>query len=111
MPTEFQALTGMAYDKKNNRVFSAEQIYGRVQMFRYYTDDEAKAELEKRRLATVTTAADGTAAAGSGTSATPAATATGTPATAGSPANEVPAQPSGVFSKIPAAAAQSSAKP
>ncbi len=47
-PAQFQALTGLAYDAKNNRLFTAEQLYGRVQMFRYFTDTEAKAELEKR---------------------------------------------------------------
>jgi DNA-binding beta-propeller fold protein YncE len=48
-PAQFQALTGMAFDAKRNRLFAAEQIYGRVQMFRYYTDDEARAEIAKRR--------------------------------------------------------------
>ncbi len=48
-PAQFQALTGLTFDAKRNRLFAAEQIYGRVQMFRYYTDDEARAEIAKRR--------------------------------------------------------------
>ena len=48
MPGQFQALTGITIDKFN-RVFAAEQLLGRVQMFRYYTDTEAKAELERRK--------------------------------------------------------------
>ena len=43
-------MTGLTIDK-NNRVFAAEQLLGRVQMFRYYTDAEARAELEKRKVA------------------------------------------------------------
>ncbi len=50
MPGQFQSLTGLTIDK-NNRVFAAEQLLGRVQMFRYYTDAEARAELEKRKAA------------------------------------------------------------
>jgi len=48
MPGQFQSLTGLTIDK-SNRVFAAEQLLGRVQMFRYYTDAEAKAELERRK--------------------------------------------------------------
>jgi len=48
MPAQFQALTGLAFDTKNNRLFTAEQLLGRVQMFRYYTNAEAKAELDKK---------------------------------------------------------------
>jgi sugar lactone lactonase YvrE len=44
----FQALTGLYIDK-NNRMFTSEQYPGRVQMFRYFTDDEARAELAKRK--------------------------------------------------------------
>lgn len=50
MPGQFQSLTGLTIDK-TNRVFAAEQLLGRVQMFRYYTDAEAKVELEKRKAA------------------------------------------------------------
>ena len=48
LPGQFQALTGLAVDKFN-RVFTAEQLLGRVQMFRYVTNAEAKAELERRQ--------------------------------------------------------------
>jgi DNA-binding beta-propeller fold protein YncE len=44
----FQALAGLYIDK-NNRIFTSEQFPGRVQMFRYFTDDEARAELAKRK--------------------------------------------------------------
>lgn len=73
MPGQFQALTGLTIDK-NNRVFAAEQLLGRVQMFRYYTDTEAKAELEKRKSARLARkqVADGQRAAG-GSVPTPAA--------------------------------------
>jgi DNA-binding beta-propeller fold protein YncE len=46
-PGQFQALTGLTIDKQN-RVFTSEQLLGRTQMFRYTTNAEAKAELEKR---------------------------------------------------------------
>jgi sugar lactone lactonase YvrE len=49
LPGQFQALTGMAFDQKNNRIYAAEQYLGRVQMFRYYTNDEARAELKRRQ--------------------------------------------------------------
>jgi DNA-binding beta-propeller fold protein YncE len=48
-PAQFQALTGLTFDAKRNRLFAAEQIFGRVQMFRYYTDEEARIEIAKRR--------------------------------------------------------------
>jgi len=57
-PAQFQALTGLTFDAKRNRVFAAEQIYGRVQMFRYYTDDEARAEIAKRRAGKTSKDAD-----------------------------------------------------
>jgi DNA-binding beta-propeller fold protein YncE len=44
----FQALAGLYIDK-NNRMFTSEQYPGRVQMFRYFTDDEARAVLAKRK--------------------------------------------------------------
>jgi DNA-binding beta-propeller fold protein YncE len=46
-PGQFTALNGLAIDK-NHRVFTSEQYIGRVQMFRYFTDDEARAEKAKR---------------------------------------------------------------
>ncbi|MFZ3211150.1 MAG: SMP-30/gluconolactonase/LRE family protein [Terriglobales bacterium] len=48
MPGQFEALTGLTFDQKTNRLFSAEQLLGRVQMFRYISNDEAKAELQRR---------------------------------------------------------------
>ena len=48
LPGQFQALAGLYIDK-NNRIFTSEQYPGRVQMFRYFTDDEARAELAKRK--------------------------------------------------------------
>ncbi len=49
MPGQFEALTGLTIDQKNNRVFTSEQLFGRVQMFRYFTNAEAKAELERQQ--------------------------------------------------------------
>jgi DNA-binding beta-propeller fold protein YncE len=46
-PGQFTALNGLAIDK-NHRVFTSEQYIARVQMFRYFTDDEARAEKTKR---------------------------------------------------------------
>ncbi len=43
----FQSLAGLYIDK-NNRIFTREQYPGRVQMFRYFTDDEAGEELARR---------------------------------------------------------------
>lgn len=51
MPAQFQAMTGVAFDQKNNRIFTAEQLLGRVQMFRYFSNAEAKVELEARNAA------------------------------------------------------------
>ena len=48
LPGQFQALAGLTIDKLN-RVFTSEQYMGRVQMFRYTTDAEARAELERRK--------------------------------------------------------------
>ncbi|MFZ0774677.1 MAG: SMP-30/gluconolactonase/LRE family protein [Candidatus Sulfotelmatobacter sp.] len=42
-PGQFEALVGVAIDKQN-RIFTTEQYPGRMQMFRYVTDDEAAAE-------------------------------------------------------------------
>jgi len=46
LPGQFKALIGVAIDK-HNRVFTTEQYPGRMQMFRYVTDAEAKAEVER----------------------------------------------------------------
>ena len=47
-PGQFRALAGLYIDK-NNRIFTAEQYPGRVQMFRYFTDDEAREQIKKRQ--------------------------------------------------------------
>ncbi|MGZ4815037.1 MAG: 6-bladed beta-propeller [Terriglobales bacterium] len=47
LPGQFNTPGGVAIDNKN-RVFTTEQYPGRIQMFRYFTDEEAKAELAKR---------------------------------------------------------------
>jgi sugar lactone lactonase YvrE len=47
-PGQFRALAGLYIDK-NNRIFTSEQYPGRVQMFRYFTDDEARAQIKQRR--------------------------------------------------------------
>ena len=44
---QFKALVGIAIDKQN-RVFTTEEYPGRMQEFRYVTDDEAAAEKTKR---------------------------------------------------------------
>jgi sugar lactone lactonase YvrE len=51
-PGQFEALTNVFVDKQN-RVFTSEQYPGRVQMFRYVTDEEAeklKKEKEEQRV-------------------------------------------------------------
>lgn len=48
LPGQFRTLAGLYIDK-NNRIFTSEQFPGRVQMFRYFTDDEARAELKRRK--------------------------------------------------------------
>jgi DNA-binding beta-propeller fold protein YncE len=47
-PGQFRALAGLYIDK-NNRIFTSEQYPGRVQMFRYFTDDEARAQIRRRQ--------------------------------------------------------------
>jgi DNA-binding beta-propeller fold protein YncE len=47
-PGQFRAVAGLYIDK-NNRMFTSEQFPGRVQMFRYFTDDEARAQIKKRQ--------------------------------------------------------------
>jgi sugar lactone lactonase YvrE len=47
-PGQFRALAGLYIDK-NNRMFTSEQYPGRVQMFRYFTDDEARAQIKQRQ--------------------------------------------------------------
>ena len=47
-PGQFRALAGLYIDK-SNRMFTSEQYPGRVQMFRYFTDDEARAQIKQRQ--------------------------------------------------------------
>jgi sugar lactone lactonase YvrE len=47
LPGWFQSLVGITIDK-NNRVITTEQFPGRMQMFRYTTQAEAQAELDRR---------------------------------------------------------------
>ena len=47
LPGQFQSLCNVMVDK-NSRVFTTELYAGRLQVFRYYTNSEAKAELERR---------------------------------------------------------------
>jgi sugar lactone lactonase YvrE len=47
-PGQFRALAGLYIDK-NNRIFTSEQYPGRVQMFRYFTDDEAREQIKLRQ--------------------------------------------------------------
>lgn len=49
-PGQFRALAGLYIDK-NNRIFTSEQYPGRVQMFRYFTDDEARSQIKERQAA------------------------------------------------------------
>ncbi len=85
LPGQFEALTGLCVDTKLHRIFTSEQMLGRTQMYRYITNDEARAELERRKAelekkaqerssakatpATATGAAPGAAAPASGTQA------------------------------------------
>lgn len=48
-PGQFRALAGLYIDK-NNRIFTSEQYPGRVQMFRYFTDDEAREQIKQRQV-------------------------------------------------------------
>jgi DNA-binding beta-propeller fold protein YncE len=47
LPGQFKALVGVAVDNKKNRVYTAEQYPGRLQMFGYVTDAEAAAQKTK----------------------------------------------------------------
>ena len=50
LPGQFQGIVNIAADTKTNRMFTSEIYPGRVQQFRYVTDDEA-AQLEKDKEA------------------------------------------------------------
>jgi len=47
-PGQFQSLAGLAIDK-NNRIFASDQFPGRVEMFRYVPDADARVEFERRK--------------------------------------------------------------
>jgi DNA-binding beta-propeller fold protein YncE len=47
LPGQFSMVAGVLIDKQN-RVITSEQYPGRVQIFRYFTNEEAKAELARR---------------------------------------------------------------
>ena len=47
-PGQFQALAGLAIDK-NNRIFASDQFPGRVEMFRYVPNADARVEFERRK--------------------------------------------------------------
>jgi DNA-binding beta-propeller fold protein YncE len=47
LPGQFSTIAGLTIDK-NNRVITSEQYPGRVQIFRYFTDQEAQAEKDRR---------------------------------------------------------------
>lgn len=47
LPGQFSTIAGLTIDK-NNRVLTSEQYPGRVQIFRYFTDQEAQAEKDRR---------------------------------------------------------------
>ena len=44
LPSQFSDLVGVTYDKVRHRVFTTEQYPGRMQEFRYVTEEEARAE-------------------------------------------------------------------
>ena len=70
LPGQFRTLAGLYIDK-NNRIFTSEQYPGRVQMFRYFTDDEARAELAKRKAGTEKTKSENAKPAQDATAASP----------------------------------------
>jgi len=100
-PGQFRALAGLYIDK-NNRMFTAEQYPGRVQMFRYFTDDEARAQIKAREAEIDKKRGQ---ESGKAAAAPSGKTDTAAPATAGSS----PASPSGSSSGQPATS--SAAKP
>ena len=69
-PGQFRALAGLYIDK-NNRIFTSEQYPGRVQMFRYFTDDEARAQIKQRQAEMEQKKPAGTAKTGAADSAAP----------------------------------------
>jgi len=73
-PGQFRALAGLYIDK-NNRIFTSEQYPGRVQMFRYFTDDEARAQIKQRQAETDKKKSNGAPKTGMADNAAPAAAA------------------------------------
>lgn len=51
LPGQFQGLANVVVDK-NNRVYTTELYPGRLQVFQYYTNAEARAELDRRNADT-----------------------------------------------------------
>jgi hypothetical protein len=49
LPSQFSDLVGVAYDKVRHRMFTTEQYPGRMQEFRYITEEEVQSE--KKRAA------------------------------------------------------------
>lgn len=70
-PGQFRALAGLYIDK-NNRIFTSEQYPGRVQMFRYFTDDEARAQINQREVEAEQRRPQGTVKTGAAENAAPA---------------------------------------
>jgi DNA-binding beta-propeller fold protein YncE len=117
-PAEFQALTGIGFDAKRNRMFTTEQMFGRAQMFRYYTDAEALAELKKREAGKKP--AENSKAAGNVPAAAPASapaavsaapSATTSPAASAAPEAAPESKATGAFSKIPSSVGAAPVKP
>jgi DNA-binding beta-propeller fold protein YncE len=49
-PGQFSVPTGVCVDQKSNRVFVVDQFPGRMQVFRYVTDQEAKALKQEQEM-------------------------------------------------------------
>ncbi|MGB6829258.1 MAG: SMP-30/gluconolactonase/LRE family protein, partial [Terracidiphilus sp.] len=47
LPSQFSDLVGVGFDKVRHRIFTTEQYPGRVQEFRYVTEEEVRAEKER----------------------------------------------------------------
>ena len=62
-PGQFRALAGLYIDK-NDRIFTSEQYPGRVQMFRYFSDDNAREQIKQHEAEAAKKQGSKTAAAG-----------------------------------------------
>jgi hypothetical protein len=49
LPGQFQSLVNLTIDK-DNRVYTTEQLAGRMQIFQYINNERAKAEKDRRDL-------------------------------------------------------------